>query len=545
MSILKQSTGQAREAFEAMPMQSRVIAGMLVIAIAIGLAFLVRGNHSTGRENLFGGRSFGEQELDAIEMAFSSAGLQDWEREGRRIKIPTESKAAYLAALEESASLPISLRSRVNEAINATSVFDSSELRVAREMHAKEQDLGTKIMSFPDVRFASVEYDRGERRGLGRTRPQSASVLVIPEGTQPLSRARIASIERIVHFSYAGMSADEVSVIDTNSTSGSGFIEDEDPLSRAQHEHEARYEQKIRSLLYGYEGARVAVYAEIDPTMDAEKTIVKYDSEPTNLSNTSRKIETASSRQPNRGVPGTNPNAIGNRSASIEDTLETTTSKEDERITSGVAGQEYENSRQASLQVKKVRVSVGLPTSYYEKLYRQNAMKEDPNRSAADIPPMSDDVRVDLESQTTKEIRNAVTTVLPELSAGADTDPLVHVFKYPDLPSPPAPEAETAKIALTWLAESWQTIALVLLALAALLVARSAAKGTGDATPSEFREGFGLEIPAPPPEPVDEADGEDRMTITGGSLKDELLTVVEGNPEVAANVIRGWIADAA
>ena len=37
----------------------------------------------------------------------------------------------------------------------------------------------------------------------------------------------------------------------------------------------------------------------------------------------------------------------------------------------------------------------------------------------------------------------------------------------------------------------------------------------------------------------------ERMTITGGSLKDELLHLVEDNPEVAANVIRGWVGDAA
>ena len=79
MSFLQQTTDQAREAFTAMPMQSRIISVMLVAAIAIGLAFLIRGENSVGKEHLFGGRSFGEQELDSVEMAFSHAGLSDWE----------------------------------------------------------------------------------------------------------------------------------------------------------------------------------------------------------------------------------------------------------------------------------------------------------------------------------------------------------------------------------------------------------------------------------------------------------------------------------
>ena len=77
-----------------MPMQSRVIAAMLVAVIAIGLAFLVRGSDTKSTEYLFGGRSMGEQEMDSIEVALSAAGLNEWEREGRRIKVPKESKSA-------------------------------------------------------------------------------------------------------------------------------------------------------------------------------------------------------------------------------------------------------------------------------------------------------------------------------------------------------------------------------------------------------------------------------------------------------------------
>ena len=47
MDLLKQSTGQAREAFAAMPVQSRVITILLIVSIVIGLGFLVRGSESS------------------------------------------------------------------------------------------------------------------------------------------------------------------------------------------------------------------------------------------------------------------------------------------------------------------------------------------------------------------------------------------------------------------------------------------------------------------------------------------------------------------
>ena len=544
MSLLKQSTDQAREAVAAMPMQSRIISVMLIAAIAIGLAFLVRGSDSKNKQLLFGGRSLNEQELDAIEVALSSAGLNDWEREGRRITVPSETKSAYFAALQEAHSLPVSLRTRVDEAIKASSPFDSSDLRHAREMHAKEQDLGNKIATFVDIRWASVEYDRGERVGLSRATPQSASVVVQPEGNAPLPRQRVMVIKELIRGSYAGMSSDDVVVIDTNGTSSTAHSDEDDPLLRKQREAEARIEQKVRALLVGYP-ARVAVSAQIDPTMEVEKTSLKYDAEPTSLTNRTKKTESTRSQPKSRGVPGTATNAIGNRAASIDETIETENIKEDARESTGVAGQQFENSKLAALQVETVRVSVGLPISYYETLHARDFLKREPGKLVSDVPPLDDATLEKLRTKTRKNIQGAINVLLPDVAAGVDPLPRVEVWDYPDLPDPPKVEPKTATQAMTWLAESWQTLALILLGLVALLVARSAAKGGSDSAPTPFQEGFGLEMPTQSPEPETPVDEVDRMTITGGSLKEELLTLVEGNPEVAANVIRGWVGDAA
>jgi flagellar M-ring protein FliF len=186
-----------------------------------------------------------------------------------------------------------------------------------------------------------------------------------------------------------------------------------------------------------------------------------------------------------------------------------------------------------------------LPTSYYEKLHVQDFLKKNNDKTAADAAPMTDSDLENLRTKTEKVIQSAVTVLLPDVDAGADRFPLVEVWDYPDFPEPTPEPTQTAKLALTWLAESWQTLALIGLALVALLVARSAAKSSGGSSPPEFAEGFGLQIPSPPPE-LKVADEEfDRMTITGRLLKEELLTLVEGNPEVAANVIRGWVGEAA
>ena len=541
MGFFKEQTDTARATLSAMPMQSRITIGLLVIGIGVAFAFLFRPVAGADTEAMFGGRSFTENELASMEMALSRAGLSKWTREGTRIRIPSESKAEYLAALESASSLPLSIRSSVEEAIEKSSVFDSADMRHARQQYARERDLARAIMRFPDIMEAHVAYDRGERSGLSRTQPQSASVMVQPVGNAPLPRRRLEMIANLVRAAFSGMSIDDVVVTDLNGSSTS-MLDDDDPMLRKQREAEALLEQKLRSLLVGYP-ARIGVSAEIDPTMNAHTTTLKYDAEPTTIASDTRSTESKTQRQPVGGTPGAVPNAIGNRSASVSNNAESTEESQDERQTRSVAGQTYQNTTLASLQVQSVSVTVGLPQSYYQRIHRENRLRSDPQLTEADVPPMSPAELDQLRTETRKNIQLAVAPLLPPTTAGGDPTDSVQVWDYPDPPEMPAQTVDRTAQVMTWLSESWQSLGLFAMGLIALIVARSAARA-GTSPPAEFNEGFGLDLPAPPSE-EEAAASEENMTITGESLQDELATIVESNPEVAANVIRGWVGEAA
>jgi len=545
MNVFQKTIEPIRDAFLSMPMTTRMIAGMLVLAIAIGLGLLVNGGTSTETEYLFGGRVLSETEVDSVEMSFSQAGLKLWEREGRRIRIPTKTRNEYLAALRESSTLPLGLRSAVQGALDKDGPFDSSEQRTARAMHAKAQDLGAKISAFPEIRWASVEYAQGERTGLSRARPQSASVVVSPEGSEPLTKARVNMVKELIRGSYAGMASEDVVVIDTNASHLSGDWENEDPMLRKRLEEEKSYEQKVLRALVGYGPIRVAAHAELDPTMGVEKATLKYDSERTTLQEYSKKIDEQSTRQGPRGVPGTAPNAIGNRAATLDEPEQSSQPKQDERETGGVVGQQYELSKLAAMQVKKVTVSVGLPTSYYDRVILQDYRREHPDKTATDMPKPTIAMLQQKRTETEGKIKAAVAPLLPPVSAGEDRLSLVHVWDFPDIPEPVVVTAGGTGKALRWLSESWTSLAMLGLAAIAILVARSALLGGGNGAPKDFNEGFGLELPVPSPEEAGESDEKDGMQITGGSLKDELFRLVDKNPEVAANVLRSWITDVA
>lgn len=541
MNFFKNQSEAARATLAAMPMQSRVIVGLLLATIGIGLAFLVRGEIETSHVPLFNGRSLSETERISMELAFSNAGLSDWKAEGTRLMIPSANKAEYYAALASSTTLPMSLRSYVDEAMEKANVFDSTDMRRSREKYAREKDLAAQVMSAPDIRHASVVHDRGQRTGLGRSAIQSASVVVQPIGTEPLSRRRIRVIQEMIRAAYSGMTADDVVVTDLNGNSTS-MMEEDDPVLRKQRETEILVEQKVRNLLIGYP-ARIAVSAEIDPAMNVQTTSIAYDSEPTTLASDSMKSESVTSTIENRGEPGVRPNVTANRATSLADSTETRRVEEDKRQTRAVTGETWENKQSASLLVKSIQVSVGLPESFYEKMLVREALKANPDASPEDIDT-SDAVALErIRTATEKSIQTAVAPLLPAVAAGTDLANLVKVWPYPDPVEQPIEQAASSEAIMTWLSQSWQSIALIGLALVALLVARGAAKNAAP-IPPEFSEAFGLELPKPP-EISETAASETEMDITGGTLQSELTQIVETNPEVAANIIRGWIGEAA
>ncbi len=540
MELLKQSTGQARDVFVSMPPLSRVIFIAMMILVIGGLAMFIRSSSTPNHELLFGGRTLVDHELDAIELAFSRSGLNAWSREGRQIQIPRDKRSEYLSALSEASALPFTLRNPMQEALESNNLFDSNSARDSREMLAKEQDLGMKITAFPDIQWASVEYDQGEKRGLSATRPQSASVLVMPEGSQPLHPNRIKSIEDLVRGSFAGLESEDIVVIDTNAEA-SGAVENEDPLFRKQKEAEASIEQKLRGLLAGFP-AKIAVSAEIDPTMDAHRAVLKIQSEPVHLVTPKKLIDVMQNQESLIGSSSEIASVIGNRSVIVEETVNAPANPEDGTI----QGQQYEASRLASLQIKSVRVSVGLPTSYYEQLFDQESSKINPMVIREKRPAMSEEDFERLRAKTKKVIQTAVTVLLPSVTKQDDT-PLVEVWDYADFPNDEIFAIKNSDGFLAWLSGSWVTLLVVSICVFGLWNVLGGFRAyrtkvhlpNSDVMLSRTGELSQQEQPQPNLHSMLDAEGDPP------EVERALSTSVESDPEAATKVIRSWIRQAA
>ena len=136
---------------------------------------------------------------------------------------------------------------------------------------------------------------------------------------------------------------------------------------------------------------------------------------------------------------------------------------------------------------------------------------------------------------------------------GTNPYPHITVSTYTDLPGQPRRPADRCSAGSTWLADNWQTLAMIVLGCFCLLMLRSMVRSTaGRPAPTQLRLHWPVRTardwPRRPtrttsPEPA--AALRKRFQSSGPNLKAELHELVKENPDAAANVLRMWIGDAA
>ena len=461
MNSISELIEQLRDNFRAMPFSSRAIAAMLLAVIVVGLGLLMQSGDQSDGTYLFGGGTISEEEMRKAEFAFGQAGLRDYEFIGNRIKVPTATSDLYLRAMTDGDALPVGESARTRDILKETNPFVSHDLLNKRLMVGKEQDIAARIMQFPDIKKASVFYDV-QRQGFVADRQQSASVVVVPHGSEPISPYTKKRIADLVKGAYAGMKSEDVTVTDTNERLGATdpWLDENDLHYRTKRSYEREWESKIRSALVGYGPPQVVVDVELDPKLNSESTTLKYDPDGTTTEESSVNRTSSATTGTAAGVPGVATNAYGNSSASLNEPKENKESETIETI-SKVTGAEHTQTTTVGLVPVRASVLISLRASYYDELWKITWLNENPDKTEQDVPPLAAADRERLRTETKEEIQSAVATIIPRMRAGDDAFPLVTVLDYPDFEEATPLPVQTSGGVGTWLADSWQSIALV------------------------------------------------------------------------------------
>jgi flagellar M-ring protein FliF len=556
MDFLNQAYSQLNDLFRSMTPAARITAGLLLLVVVISLVYLVRFQTSGADEYLLGGRPFSDRELATMEAAFSKASLDKWEIRERRIGVPRGQKSVYLAALVEGNALPAGFGSYFSKLSEDEGPFVNRQQREMRFKTAKEQELALIFKSMKGIEDAAVQFDEVDKGGFPRRKERTALVSVRPEGNNNLDVESVKSIRKAMAAAIAGLTTGNVTVVDLNGPiahteagiDGSPGGAD-DIYVQCQATWERLYQDKIYEKLATTPGVIVGVNVALDPKLQHETTELVFGPQPHSVDSASRIKETTSSRPANGGRVGAVPNGVGNTGAAVQSaslSMSETTSTETDEQQRNILDQTTTMTRTAPFAPNYVTASVSVPSSYYEKIWRQK--NPTPEGEAPKTPDPTDLVRI--EEEVKARIEEEVVQLLPKLSAGEDPYPLVQVTTYQDFAPPPATEASIANKAFTWLGGNWQTLAMTLVGLFSLLIVRGMIRSVQPAPPPESvaaaaqaaASGEGTEEPS-----ASMAEGvlRRRLHSTGPSLREELTDMVREDVDAAANVLRNWIGDAA
>jgi flagellar M-ring protein FliF len=554
MDFLNKAFAQIAELFRSMTPGARITAGLLLATVVVSGGYLFTHQVTGGDAYLLDGQSFSPSELDAMQAAFGKAGLGSFEVDGGRLRVPRGLKAKYMAALADGDAMPAHFGSHLDAAVNKPSPFTSKGQQEAMLKNALQKELASIIGQMKGVDTAAVFYDVQKRGGFRLENTLTASVSVKPVGASILPADQVPKIRDLVAGAI-GASPNQVTVVDLNGpTYKAGGKDDvpgilDDPYAQRVKYWCEHFENKIHQALEYVPGVVVTANIELDPhtklqeektQVDPKKTVTIVQQEETETNQTDA--------APPAGQPGLQaqrPNAPAALPATARGNhteKERSSLKQQNDVT-----REYSRTETAPLTPKRVAITVGVPSSYFEKIYR----KANPTPAGQQPDPIDEKKLAQIQDEESKKIQAHVTNLIPQTDLTADPRPLVTVTPFAQLPVDAIPTPGMGQVGLDWLLTNWSTVGMTGLAVVSLVMLRSMVRAPPIQTSTP-------EMPLPPAPPANESETKKEETEgaqkaggrlkrrigSGQSLREELAEMVREDPDTAANILRTWIGGA-
>lgn len=554
MDFLNKSFAQVAELFRSMSPGARITTGLLLVVVAVSIGYLFNHQIAAGDAYLLEGQHFSQAELQAMQAAFGQAGLSGYELDGARIRVPRSLKAKFMAALADAGAMPAHFGSHLDAAVNKPSPFTSKAQQEAMLKIGKQKELADIIRWMDGIESAAVLYDLQKKPGLGGEQLVTASVTVKPAGTKHLSREQVRKIRDLVTTAIVGLNTSNVTVVDVNGTSyrggAAGEMQDvfDDPYAQRVKYWQDYYRATILEAINYIPGAVVTANVELDPRskLQEEKTHVDPKVVPIEvLDEAETNTSDAASPAGQPGLQAQRPNAPATLSTQARGNH--TDKERTSRREKNDASRDWTMTETIGLTPKRVTVVVGIPSTYFEELYRQQ-YPAPPDQPA---PAVDKKVLAQIQTDEISRITAQVTNLIPQSDLTSDPRPLATVTPFHPSPAGEIPQPATSELALGWLATNWSTAATIGLALVSLVMLRSMASAAPAPSPTP-------DLPLPPLPPAAEKQAEKtpaeaegkregrlkRRLGSGGSLREELAEMVREDPDTAASILRSWIGTA-
>ena len=460
MDFLNKAFAQLSDLFRSMTPGARVTAGLLLAVIVISVAYLFNQRITGTDAYLLEGQSFTTADMAAMQGEFGKAGLGDFTIEGNRVRIPGGQQAVYLAALADAGALPSNFATYMMDAASKTGPFTNREQQKDIMKGAKMNLLTSMIRGMDGVEDALVVYDSEKKGGLRPEKISTALVTVKLKGGRPVSEERVPDFQRAVAAGIAGMTPEEVTVIDQTSTRSFGgrgadgtSNSSENRYLASMKKFKTEYEESIRKALGFVPGATVSANVVLVNELRNHQEKVTVDPKAVVISSQDRSSSSTTTGPEPNGRPGLpaqggtlNTGAtLAGGSKGPESTEETSKAQLQNVVSHGRSDIEI-----APLTPKSVTVAVGVPSSYFESISRTR----NPTPAGEEPKPIDDAAKTAIAQIQSDEIAKITKHIVGQVplpaQEGVDPTSLITVTPFTSIAGPELSGPSVADKALSW-----------------------------------------------------------------------------------------------
>ena len=271
---------QLRTVFRGLSATQRVSVLVMTLGVLGCIGWLAVNAAGPRDEFLLGGKNFTPEELQRTQTALQTAGLTQARTVGQKISVPAADADRYTAAALAQQTLPAQFAAEFDRMQSKVNVFTSSEQRRELLEEARKTRLAQILRSIPEIEDAVVEWDRPKAVNLFRPAPQiAAHVSVKPRSGRELTLELVQSLKLFVAGALAGAQADDVTVVDMNTSRVYGRPTPESAASLRNaglaRQQTADYASKLQQALRYIPEVLVEVNVDIEP--GAEPTAVEIE----------------------------------------------------------------------------------------------------------------------------------------------------------------------------------------------------------------------------------------------------------------------------
>ena len=537
----------------------RIAIGMCALVVVGSFAWLMQWSTTPEMVPLVN-HAFSYAELDSAEESLRANGV-DYDIRGTRIFVGLGDRHNALRLLYTAGALPEGSLFDMAAVVTDQNPFQAPEARSYAQNYAKGNELAKIIATSPLVQKASVMINPRTKRRLGGVSDvPTASIALTLAGRSELTDAMVDGFAKLVSGAVAGLKPHNVYVTNT-ATGRSRSVPHPDDIASfdlfgMQKKREAHLQSKIMTKLAHIPGVQVVVSVELD-TSRRVTTRMTHATPQTKLETNKTSEQGSSTRAVEPGVQANLGQAVTGRSGGQTNLTEQTTLENFEPKLS-----QTETIEQIPFATKSVTAAIGIPRSFLVGVFRaRHPDKEEPKEDDPDFVSVRDEQVARVKSSVerivmAKDPKDVEVDVYPDMEWSADGPVWSSAPSAVAFAGGGSDSLEPMRLASAY----GPPVGLAMLALVSMFMMLRVVKNV----PTPAKESK--------PEPSEEAvpSGEEPMLTVGPSpvgqaavsesllvaqevdddtlryqqIGEEVIKLVEADPEGAAKLIKRWMDDA-